>query len=450
VFLCRELVFLTIKMAVDEFNRRRQEFYKLVKDKIPSNSFVKFKGEKIVNRTWTDVELDFRQESYFLYLTGAVGEHNAELILNVASGEWTFLSHHISFDDQVWVGNFPADVEGLKIVSQKDFKFPNSSLIIEFSASDSNSSHSNIVKNALIQLRIQKSEYELDLMRKINHISSKCHEALMVASITQNFTNEHDYTCEWYANCAKNKVLKQAYLPIVAFGRNAAVLHYNKNNSEVSGNGLLLVDAGAEFNGYASDITRTWPVHGKFNPIQTQLYTIVLNAQKAIISDIKPGVEWEFLHRKATEIICQGLVDAGVVKLNGEKLTDVCWKYHVPQLFFCHGLGHLIGLDVHDVGGYPEGVERIKEPAIRYLRMRRKLEKGMVVTVEPGCYFIPQLLESATPEQLKFMDKDRLDAFSKEGGVRIEDCIVVTENGHENLTTAVKEISDIESLMAKK
>jgi Xaa-Pro dipeptidase len=159
------------------------------------------------------------------------------------------------------------------------------------------------------------------------------------------------------------------------------------------------------------------------------------------------GVEWEDMHRLASRVILQGLLDAQIVQGDFQTLE----KHHVHALFFPHGLGHLIGLDVHDVGGYPPGVERIQEPGIKYLRMRRKLEPGMVVTVEPGVYFVDAILEPALkdPHLAQYLNVEVLNKYRDLGGVRIEDDVVILENGILNLTESIpKTISDIEKIMS--
>lgn len=311
--------------------------------------------------------------------------------------------------------------------------------------------------DALASARMYKDAVEIEMMQIANDCSSKAHVALMkaCAALKGRASSEHELQSLWYGESMK-VCQGQAYLPIIAYGRNAATLHYGRNNCEIpaGASSFLLVDAGGEFKCYAADITRTYPVTGKFTQDQRDIYQTVLNAQLAVLAEIKAGVEWETLHRLATRVICDGLVQMSVLKLNNghETVTidELCWKKFAPQLFFPHGLGHLIGLDVHDVGGYPDGVERIKEPSIKYLRLRRKLEAGFVVTVEPGLYFVESLL---FPEQLteahQFVDFGVVQRLMPLGGVRIEDAVLVEEHGHRNLTTAPKSIVDIEAVMAE-
>ncbi|KAJ1959725.1 hypothetical protein IWQ62_004502, partial [Dispira parvispora] len=240
----------------------------------------------------------------------------------------------------------------------------------------------------------------------------------------------------------------QAYGGIVGRGTNAAILHYTKNDAEINRNSdVVLVDAGCEYRDYASDITRVFPVGLKFTEEARAIYQLVLDMQKGALNAIKVGVEWEDIHRLANRICGQGLIDLGILR---GSLQDVLDR-QLPAVFFPHGLGHSIGLDVHDVAGYPEGVPRISEPGLRNLRMRRKLQAGMVVTVEPGCYFVSALLRQALadPEQAPWIDQAVLEKYIPVGGVRIEDSVVVLENGIDNLTTAPKEIAEVEAIRQK-
>jgi aminopeptidase P (EC:3.4.11.9). Metallo peptidase. MEROPS family M24B len=206
---------------------------------------------------------------------------------------------------------------------------------------------------------------------------------------------------------------EHAYTPIVASGENACVLHYIENNKVLNDGDLLLIDAGCEVEGYASDITRTFPVNGTFSKAQRQIYQIVLDAQLAAIESIKPGVMVVKPHQIATHVIQQGLIDLGILQVGGDL-----------SQFYMHGTGHYLGLDVHDVGAYQKNDQH------------RQYEIGMVTTVEPGIYI---------------RKDDKINPIYWGIGIRIEDDILITNNGNTVLTGAlVKEINDIESLMREK
>jgi len=211
---------------------------------------------------------------------------------------------------------------------------------------------------------------------------------------------------------------------------------------------MLLLDMGAEYHCYCSDITCSFPADGKFTHDQKEVYQIVLDAQLAVIAAMKPGVAWEEMHRLAEKTILEGLLKYNFIQGPMEELR----KNHISALFFPHGLGHMLGLDTHDVGGYPNGVQRIQEPGIKYLRARRDLQKGMIITVEPGLYFIDALLLPAfeNPNLNKYLNVEKIKRFMDFGGIRLEDDVVVTDTGIENLTICPREIIDVEALMEKK
>ncbi|KAJ3089544.1 hypothetical protein HK102_006137 [Quaeritorhiza haematococci] len=304
------------------------------------------------------------------------------------------------------------------------------------------------LRSAIAEARVFKTKGEIEVIRMAAKITGEAHIALM-KSLKTGVTTETEMHARFVYECARKGAQFQAYTPIVAGAKRGAVLHYVKNNEPLPTNphDFVLVDAGCEYNLYAGDVTRTYPVGGKFVDEWKTTYEIVLDAQKAVLNALKPGVEWEDMHRLATRVICEGLQKAGILRGSTEELL----KHHLPALFFPHGLGHLIGIDVHDVGGYPAGVERIQEPGIRYLRMRRTLKPGMYVTVEPGVYFVDTILEPALkdPNTSKYIDLPTLERFrSKVGGVRIEDDVLITESGIENMTGWIpKEIPDIERVM---
>jgi Xaa-Pro dipeptidase len=260
--------------------------------------------------------------------------------------------------------------------------------------------------------------------------------------------NERELHALFAYTCHRQGSSGLGYNPIVGAGKNSAILHYGDNNSEIEKNGdLILVDAGCDYRFYASDITRCYPVGGKFTEDSKNLYNAVLEMQEVVLAALKDGVKWEDMHYLAMDIAAKHLVKLGICNGTPEELV----KNNVVAVFFPHGLGHSIGLDVHDVGGYPKGTERIDVPGVRYLRMRRTLAEGNVVTVEPGIYFAEPLIDFARndPVVSKYLNNDVIDRFIKIGGVRIEDDVVITKDGHRNLTTVPKTVEEIEALCAQ-
>lgn len=238
---------------------------------------------------------------------------------------------------------------------------------------------------------------------------------------------------------------RTAYGSIVGTGPDAAVLHFPPSRRELRAGDLVLVDAGAEVDGYASDVTRTFPVGGRFEGLQRDLYQLVLGVQQQAIADARPGREYRDLHLQAAAGISAGLVDLGI--LRGDPAVLVERDAHA--LFFPHGLGHMLGLATHDAGGCLAGRTRSDRLGLKYLRADLPLAPGHVITIEPGVYFIPALLED--PElRRRFRDDvawDRVDGLLGFGGIRVEDDILIREDDPEVLSASIpKSIAEIEEL----
>jgi Xaa-Pro aminopeptidase len=234
------------------------------------------------------------------------------------------------------------------------------------------------------------------------------------------------------------------------------VLHNEQHHRALAPHDMILADVGAESpGGFAGDVTRTWPVSGRFSTPQRDLYQVVLNAQKQAIAAVAPGVRYRDIHLRASRALAAGLVDVGL--LRGDP-AELCAD-GVLALLFPHGVGHLLGLDVHDMedlgdrAGYAPGRQRGTAPGMRYLRLDRDLTAGMALTIEPGIYFIPAVLDDPTLDARigGRLDRARLTQFLEAGarGIRIEDDVLVTDQGHDVLSAAVpKEIAEVETAMA--
>ncbi len=278
------------------------------------------------------------------------------------------------------------------------------------------------VEPILADLRLIKSDNEIALMRQANYISGLAHQRAMQKSQVGKF--EYQIEAEILHEFARHGARHPAYASIVAGGDNANILHYTDNDDVLKENELLLIDAGAELAGYAADITRTFPVNGQFSAEQKAIYQLVLDAKNLAINAIKPGMCFAKLNELTNTFLTQGLIDLGI--LDGD-LVELVETKKVKK-YFIHGLGHWLGLDVHDVGDYQINSER---------EQLRAFEKGMVMTIEPGIY-IP-LSDLNVAEKWRGI------------GVRIEDNIAVTEHGFENLTmNSPQTIEDIEALMQKR
>jgi Xaa-Pro aminopeptidase len=246
-----------------------------------------------------------------------------------------------------------------------------------------------------------------------------------------------------------------AFPPILS--RHGETLHNHHYDNKFKDGDLVVNDSGAEsVSHYASDITRTFPVSGKFTLQQKEIYEIVLISQLVAISEIKPGVNYKTVHMKTAEVITEGLKALGFIKGNVKSVIEA----GAHALFFPHGVGHLMGLDVHDMEnfgennfGYDANTKRSTQFGLKYLRFARPLVQGIVLTVEPGIYFIPQLIDKWQSEEKfkEFIDYDRVNQYRSFGGIRIEDNIIVTQNGSRVLGKPIpKAIEDVEEVASDK
>ncbi|CAO3626203.1 unnamed protein product [Cunninghamella echinulata] len=439
----------------------RQSVKKVLENFNVSEGLIYLNGNSVTERDNTNVELPFRQESNFYYVTG-VNEPDFHVIINLNQPKIILVAPNVDPDHVMWLGLpdsletlqekydvdqviYAKELDDLLKSASKVYTLPITKTTIS-GVSYANDQERNALNVAFQEARIIKSEWEIEIMRKANKISSDAHIKLWEA--VKPGCTEADLHALFLYESSRHGAFFQSYFPIVGKGMNAATLHYNKNNALMDNpNDVVLVDAGAEYGCYASDITRCFPVNGKFTDEARVIYNIVLDMQKACLSLCKAGVAYEDIHKAAMETGCDGLLKAGILVGDKQEILDKS----VMAAFFPHGIGHSIGLDVHDVGGYPEGVERINKPGFRYLRMRRTLGTNYAITIEPGIYFCDFLIDPflKDAETSKYINVDALNKYRSVGGVRIEDDIIITENGYDNLTTVPKEIHEIEAIMNK-
>lgn len=274
------------------------------------------------------------------------------------------------------------------------------------------------ISQMIHQMRLIKSNNEIEIMKRSALISCEAHKQAM--RICRPGVYEYQLEAHILYCFGLNGASSAAYNSIVGGGENACILHYTENKDLLNDNDLVLIDAGCEYNGYAADITRTFPVNGTFSQAQRDIYELVLSVQKSCIEQLTPNTTIAKVMELAVDSITEGLIKLGIMK--GNKAD--CIKAEAHKEFFMHGLGHYLGIDVHDVGNYKEkGKEVVLQP-------------GMVITVEPGIYISSS---SDVPDKYKGI------------GVRIEDDILITKDGNINLTAkAPKEINDIENTMRQK
>jgi Xaa-Pro aminopeptidase len=271
------------------------------------------------------------------------------------------------------------------------------------------------VRTLLNEMRLFKDEHELAIMRHAAEISMQAHRRAMQFTRPGQF--EYEIEAELLHEFCRHGARHPAYPSIVAGGANACVLHYVGNNDRLKDGDLLLIDAACELDGYAADITRTYPVNGRFSAAQKDVYELVLAAQTAAIAAARPGKTWNAPHDAALRVLAQGFIDLKLCKGS----VDEVLESESYKRFYMHRTGHWLGMDVHDVGDYKIGADW------------RKLQPGMVFTVEPGCYIRPA---DDVPQALWNI------------GIRIEDDVAITAQGNEVLTNAAsKTVADIEGLM---
>lgn len=425
-------------------------------DKLLPNSIAILPSAVLQYRS-LDVEYPFRQNSDFYYLT-AFPEPNAIAIFikedsNHKNNQFILFNQELDEQATIWHGSRIGQKQATGIfgadlaysINQIDNILPELLLnkeilyypMLQNSGLEANvckwrttalngvkrTSKTNIPQAAkdllaiIHELRLIKSTLELQKIRYVTQVSANAHKHIMKYVATHKNLTERHIQAEFYSYCLQHGCNDMAYQPIVASGNNACILHYTQNIDVLKDNDIVLIDAGAEYEYYAADITRSFPVNGKFSSPQKDLYNLVLEAQKTAIKHIKPGKLWSDLQQAIVQILVEGLLDLKILKGNIDDLI----ASNAHQEFYMHGSGHFLGMDVHDVGAY------------NIHNKPRSLLPGMVLTVEPGLYFSNNANISKQWQGI---------------GIRIEDDILVTEHGHEILTkSAIKEIADIEYLM---
>ncbi|XP_057968575.1 uncharacterized protein LOC131158040 [Malania oleifera] len=444
----------------------------------PLHGFVLLQGGEEETRYCTDHVDVFRQESYFAYLFG-VREPGFYGAIDIATGDSILFAPRLPAEYAVWLGEIkPLSyfeeryrvsmvfyTDEIVRVLHKQYQGSGEPLLFllhglntdskkfskpaEFEGMEKFERDMDNLHPILAECRVLKSDLELALIQYANDISSEAHVEVMRK--TRVGMNEYQlesiflHHTYFYGGCRHC-----SYTCICATGENSSVLHYGHaaapNDRTLKDGDMALLDMGAEYHFYASDITCSFPVNGKFTSDQLLIYGAVLEAHNAVISTMKPGVSWVDMHKLAEKIILDSLKEGCI--LVGD-VNDMMNK-RLGAVFMPHGLGHFLGIDTHDPGGYSKEMERPKEPGLNALRTVKELQDGMVITVEPGCYFIDALLIPAL-ESLstsKFFNREVIGRFKDFGGVRIESDVHVTSDGCTNMTKCPREIWEIEAVMA--
>ena len=302
----------------------------------------------------------------------------------------------------------------------------------------------DFARRAIEACRVVKDDFEIALIRHANVVSSYAHERILACA--KRAKNERELNAVFVMHCHANGCREQAYGCVCASGTNASTLHFVRNDTELEGRLNLLIDAGAEYECYCADITRTFPLNGKWSKESREVYDLVLAMQASAMSMIRAGVKWEECHMKAHSVAAAGLQSLGI--LRKDVALERIMESKVTCRFFPHGLGHYLGMDTHDVGGNANYED--ENEYFRYLRVRGTLPAGAVITNEPGIYFRKFPFESELQEGRwdHVVDQKVLARYWEVGGVRIEDDILVKEDGYESLTTVRSAPEYIEAAVA--
>jgi Xaa-Pro aminopeptidase len=418
----------------------------------------------------------YRADSHFLYLTGAALP-DAVLAID-AEGTQLFLEPPAA-DDALWHGDVPdwneiarrTGVDAVRPLSElreriaraggpdKVASLPSADPMTRlkqrellgraWERSGQLSEADARLADAIVEGRLVHDDAAIEQLRRAAEATAAAHLAGMAA--TRPGRHEQDVRAAMEA-ALMERGMCPAYGSIVTV--HGEVLHNVDYRHRLGDNDLLLADVGAEHEGWAGDVTRTWPVSGKFSPTQRALYDIVLQAQREAIDMVRPGVRYRDIHLRASLVLARGLVDEGILIGDPQALVE----RGAHALLFPHGIGHLLGLDVHDMedlgdrAGYAPGRARSRQFGLGYLRLDRDLRPGMAVTIEPGLYLVPAILgdEALCGPFVAdgTLDLPTLERFSDVRGIRIEDDVLCTETGHEVLTRAIpKEAHAVEALV---
>ncbi|VUZ43823.1 unnamed protein product [Hymenolepis diminuta] len=474
---------LLVPMRLHQGNRSRlcQRLRDLwLSGKAPTKSldgvYILLQGGTSVMHGGSDVETVFRQESYFHWAFGGL-EPDWYGAIEVATQRAILFVPQIPEDSAVYMG------EQLTLTDIKDryavdevyhahninefFSKKNPSLLLtlfgmntdsglmtteaSFEGIDKFQVDSSILHHEMSECRLIKSPLELDVIRYAVSMSSAAHRHLMRKVRPGMFQFQAEsifqHYCYFYAG-----MRHVAYTCIAATGCDCAVLHYGHagapNDHEIRDGDMCLFDMGGEYYCYCSDITCSFPVNGKFTADQRLIYEAVLCAVRAVTSRLRPGLCWVEMHKQAEQAMLEHLKKGGLLKGDVNAMMGA----RLGAIFMPHGLGHLVGCDVHDVGGYNQGAPiRPDEPGLKNLRTARVVQANMVLTVEPGCYFIKRLIDQAKSDsKLKeFLVVEEIDRFTDFGGVRIEEDVLVTESGCEVLSDVPRTIEEIEDWMLR-
>jgi Xaa-Pro aminopeptidase len=453
---------------------RRAELKKLM-----SNGVALFMGNIDSPMNYPDNIFRFRQDSSFLYFFG-IDHPELAAIIDFETGEEIIFGNDVDIEDIIWMGVQPKlkdkaalvgikktqpfnDIAGYvnKVLSQKrkihflpQYRGENKIILgglLSIQPVRINDYQSLEFIKAAVKIRSIKDKYEIAELEEAWKIGYDMHVTAMRMAVEGELEQNIAGTIE----AIPLKYGGYYSFPVI-LSQNGQTLHNHDHSGILKEGRLMLTDAGAETKmHYASDFTRTVPVNGKFTQKQKEIYQIILDANNAATEITKPGITYQQVHLHAAKVITQGLKDLGLMK--GD--VDAAVKAGAHAMFFPHGLGHMMGLDVHDMEdygqiyvGYDDETRPIDQFGTAYLRLGRKLEKGFVITNEPGIYFIPALIDKWKNEKINtdFINFDKVNQYRDFGGIRLEDDLLITDNGCRLLGERIPiTIDEIENTVGK-
>jgi len=462
---------LRVPMKLHKLNR--DGLVKKLKTNKNNKSIVVLQGGESETLYCSDKEITFRQESYFHWAFG-VKEPDCYGAIEVDTGKSMLFIPELPESYVVWMGKIHPKEHFQKMYEVDEIYFTNEiskvltskkpKILLTLTGVNTDSKKhtreaafdgiSNFtVDNKMLfpviaECRVFKTQMELDVIRYSNKISSDAHKEVMkhIRPGMKEYQLESLFKHYVYARGGCRFV---SYTCICGSGDNSATLHYGHagapNDKTIEDGDMCLFDMGGEYHCYTSDITCSFPANGKFTEQQKGIYNAVLKSSRAVLDAVKPGVNWVDMHLLADRIHLEEMKKLEI--LQGD--VDDMMKVRLGAVFMPHGLGHFLGCDVHDVNGYPEGCQRRTEEGLKSLRTARDLQENMVLTIEPGIYFIEPVIRKALKEaaQAGFIVQSVVEQYYGFGGVRIEDDIAVTATGCELMTTVPRTVEEIEAHM---
>lgn len=454
-------------------NRRKvvEQLKTIAGESFKADSFIVLKGHSIhTSGKDDDTTSQYYPEPNFLYVFGNPRELNIHAALNIDTMEAVLVVKDQAEINLIFEGGvtketeIPKEFNVSRILTEEEFKNElkekckgqcyildgqgrnHRTKIAEYSWLREFDLNKLDLYKAFNESRLIKSKIEQDLMREVCKITAEGHKYVM--KNVRPGMGEHHIAELFKLRCGMSGTSTLAYNTICGAGRNGSILHYVINNKVVEDGEIMLCDLGVTGNRYSGDVTTTFPVNGKFDPKQAEIYNIVLKTQLECSGLLKPGYKYSDCQKRCFEILCEELLKAGFFKdATVEKLMEL----KMFSLVMPHSLGHFLGMYTHDVGPCIHSEEKDCYTSTSLTNPNLVLKSGMALTVEPGVYFVRTLIESFknNPEKAPYVNFDKFEEYFYVGGVRIEDDILITDDGFENMTPVPRTVEEIEAFMKR-